>query len=168
VRVILPLFILYSFIFCGGCDFNFPLGAPALPIEDGLCGRWQCVSKNSDKKDVLLVLPLSEQEYLVNYPLDADSGLYGKAWLVDIGGSKLVQLEWVGSASGEGAKKENAKRYQLLSYSINAEKLTVRLINPEFIKDKPTIPDELKAFIKANFTNEALYREPIAFRKMSN
>ncbi len=162
------LFLL-AILFSNGCDFNFAIGSPSISIKKELFGRWQIASSETGEKEILLVLPLSDKEYLINYPANKANKLYGKAWLIEIDGNTFAQVEWLGDASGKTFdENKNEKRYQLVSYASKDKELAIKLVNPEFIGNKAKTSEELSAFIKANITNKSLYRDPVLFRKISD
>ena len=142
-----------------GCDYKVRLvDKPELPIDKALMGLWERTMPQ-ENADRFLVLPLSGNEYLVAWPAGAANALYARACLCKETEFALVQLTWFGSGEGTEIGVEDARFYQYAAYSLDGDKLTVRLLNADAVDRDADTPAALLAAIKANNANPELFRE---------
>lgn len=147
-----------------GCDYTVPLVETAgMPIDVGVVGLWQRVDADNNSER-LLVLPLNEREYLVVYPAESKEALFacGSLWRNE--GFTLVQLDWFGTAQGK--LPEDRRTFQYADYSLEADKLTLRLLNPEAVTRDAASTAALSAAIAANLKNPQLFRAAMVFSKV--
>lgn len=145
-----------------GCDYTLPLAEkPELPIDAALSGLWAAEADRDAAE--LLVLPLSTNEYMVAYPAGAPNTLYARVCLCKATEFALVQITWFGT--GRGVTPTDAHLYQYAAYSVNGDKLTVRLLNPEVVKPMDTAA-AMQAAIDANRANPELFRKALAFTRV--
>lgn len=152
---------------CGllvGCDFTVPLvKTPELAIDKSVLGLWQR-SKEDGQTEQLLVLPLDEREYLVSFPSGSKEAMYARACLCRVADKTLVQLKWFGTA--EANLPEDNRVFQFATYSITADKITIRLLNSEVVKKDVASTEELTKAIVANRDNPKLFGEGMVFTKV--
>ncbi len=114
-----------------GCDFLVPIShEPAGRVDETLVGLWRRMDTSGHAED-LLVLKWDDGHWLFSLPAGREDALYARAWPVRVAGRTLVQLEWIGS--GKGALVQEARRYQLATWSRDGDRLIVRRINPEVV-----------------------------------
>jgi len=148
-----------------GCDYTVPLVTkPKLEIDQSMLGVWQTANDNR-QTDQLLVLPLDKHEYLVAYPAGAKDAMYARACLCRTAGMTLVQLKWFGSAQGD--LPEDNRVYQFATYSVKADKLTVRMLNTDVVRKDLASTKELAGAIAKNKDNPNLFNEATVFTKVS-
>lgn len=149
-------------VLLAGCDYTVPLAEkPELPIDKALVGRWETTVDG--KAAQLLVLAFSPDEYLAVYPAETPDALYARACLCGGTDFALVQLRWFGSANARADFGTCA--YQYAAYSVDGDKLVVRLLNPAVVKPADTAA-ALLAAIKANNANPELFREEMRFTRV--
>jgi hypothetical protein len=114
-----------------GCDFLVPIShEPAGRLDESLVGLWRRTDPSGPTED-LLVLKWDEGHWLVSLPAGRQDALYARGWPVRVADRTLVQLEWIGS--GKGAVVQDARRYQLATWSRDGDRLIIRRINPEVV-----------------------------------
>jgi hypothetical protein len=147
-----------------GCDYTVPLtGTPELEIDRKTIGLWERTN-DQGQRELLLVLPLNESEYLISYPLSAKNGMFAKAFLYRIAGKTLVQLRWIGTA--KGSLPENNRVYQFAAYEIEDGELRIRLLNTSLVSKDTTSSAQLASSIEENRDSPDLFREPLVFKKV--
>jgi hypothetical protein len=159
------LLILLASLLLVGCDFTVPLvTTPAIEIDKSVLGLWE--AKGDDGKiEQLTVLALDKNEYLVSYPSASKDGMFARACLCRADNRTLIQLAWIGNASGK--PMDDNRIYQFLSYTVSDDKLTVRLLNSEVVNKDATSSQDLTKSIAANRDNPALFREAAVFTKVA-
>ena len=155
-------------LFCGlvaGCDYTVPLvTTPKIEIDTSVLGLWQSTKENGQAEQ-LLVLPLDKYEYLVSYPSGATNAMFARACLCRTGDKTLVQLKWFGTA--EAKLPEDNRVFQFLSYSLNGDRITIRLLNSEVVKKNVASTEALARAIAANRDNPSLFKEGMVFTKVN-
>jgi len=148
-----------------GCDFNVPLTtAPELARDPALLGVWQTVGKD-EAPQRLLALPLGEKEYLISYPAGTKDAMFGRGALVRAGGKSLLQIEWIGTA--QGALPTDRRVFQAADYTVRDGRLVARLLNADTVGRDAATTAELLAAIAAQEQNPQLFREEMAFEKVT-
>lgn len=152
---------------CGlmaGCDYTVPLvTTPKIAIDKSVLGLWQ-KPKEDGQAEQLLVLPLDESEYLVSYPSGSKEAMFARACICRVAGITFIQLKWFGTA--EAAIPDDNRVYQFATYSVAADKVTVRLLNSEIVKKETASTDDLVKSITANKDNPKLFTEELVFTKV--
>ncbi len=97
-----------------------------------------------------------------------DSPTTAHAWLATIGGATFVSMEVLDPkqiASPDSAERKN--RYIVARVELKDDKLTVRGISPESIKDKDiTTPQKFEQLIKDHLDDKELYLETQTFSRI--
>lgn len=158
----LTVFVLSLLILCS-CDYKVALVEnPAIKINRKLVGTWERINEggNSEK---LVILPLSEYEYLIVYPQGSDSEMYAKAVFYKDSKIFLVQLQWFGNAKGETNK--DGRVYQYAKYSLNGEELKVSLLNTKVVSKDIADSKRLIKLIAKNLENPKLFNRPMKFSR---
>jgi hypothetical protein len=152
-----------------GCEYTVPLvTSPTIEIDRSVVGLWQTPGENGETHH-LLVLPLDQHEYLVSYPSGAEDGLFFRACLCRVGDQSLVQLKCLGTAKAELPNVLNEARvFLFLAYSLEGDKLTVRLLNTEVVKTDVASTEDLAKSITANRDNPNLFKQSATFTKISD
>jgi len=146
-----------------GCDFTAPLiPAPGAEADAAMVGAW-VRAKPDGVTERLLVLPLGRAEYLVSFPARTDSALFARAWLGQVKGRRLVQLEWIGTA--EGKRPDSPRVFQVVSYALTNGTLDVRLLNADVVGHDAQTPKALARALTDHADDPALFREPMVFRR---
>ena len=151
-------------ILVAGCDYEVALvEEPKEAIDRGAVGLWkEETADGPDRK--LLVLPMSENEYLISYPAETRNSMYGRGAHLEVAGIELVQLRWFGT--GEGKDADTERIYQYGSYSVNGDTLEFRLVNRDTVDKDAATPEELAESIAAQADNPDLFRKAIVFHRV--
>lgn len=153
--------LVISCLVLAGCEYKTPLTtSPEIPIDESVIGLWQR-QDDEGKTEYLLVLPMSEREYMVSYPAGAQNAMFARACLWKGCGMTLVQLDWFGTAKAD-LPKDN-RRFQFAAYAAGDRKIGVRLLNPDAIGTEATSPEELAKAIENNKDNPGLFRKEMIF-----
>lgn len=148
------------------CDFTVPLSpSPRMMVDKPALGLWQRTTSRGNTER-LLVLQLGEREYLIVWPKGANTELYARAHLFEYAGSTLVQLQWFGNSNGD--VPDDDRNYQIASYGISADRLSVRLLNTDVIGKEFSTADDLAAAIDSNSNDPELFGEEMLFHRSGN
>lgn len=149
-----------------GCDYTVPLvKAPKAEIDRAVIGQWQ-KSGADGRSESLLVLPLSQQEYLVVFPALSKDSLFARGCIWHREALTLVQLDWFGTAHGK--LPEDHRTFQYASFTIKGDSMTVRLLNPEVVTKDVASSDALAKAIIDNKDNPKLFRDEMVFQKVKD
>ncbi len=154
----------------GGCRYEEPLDATAgNPIDPMVLGLWELQPDDGDddaERERMLVLPLSANEYLVNYPTGED-GLYFRAYPIKVGGVSCIQLKLLGTQAGALPGDDDAL-YDVVTYALTGGGLEVKTLNQNVISTEIETTDSLvKAFAGATESPE-LFSDPCTFTRIKN
>lgn len=150
-------------MFAAGCDYMAPLVAePELAIDDDVIGVWQRAAGTETER--LLVLPLSPKEYLAVYPAGSADAMFARGCRWRSGEINLVQLNWLGTASGR--LPQDTRTFQYVSYTLRDNEMRLRLLNPEVVAKDIATPEDLSAAIAANHDHPELFLNEMLFRKI--
>jgi len=153
-------------IACGllvGCDYTVPLvKTPAREIDSAAIGLWQ-----GQQDENLLVLPLSKVEYLVSLPAGSKDALFARACACSSSDNSLVQLEWFGTAKGK-LPDGDGRIFQFAQYVITADTLSIRMLNPEVVKNTVKTSKELAKAIHDNHDNPNLFKSATVYKKVKD
>lgn len=145
-----------------GCDYTVPLAkGPAGEPDAALVGLWQ--RTQNGQAENLVVLPLGRQELLVAFPAVSKDAMYARAWAARGAGLSLIQLQWIGTGKGEAPDEK--KVFQLASYTIAGDKLTVRMVNGDKVGSSSATTDELAKALNAGKGGDDFYRAPMVFTR---
>ncbi len=153
---------------CGGlllgCDYKVSLVETASePIDPAVVGAWERTSEGGSVER-LLILPISEQEYLVVFPEGASNALYARGHLWRHKDITLVQLDWFGTSRVD--LPQDDRTFQYVSFSVDADTLTCRLLNPEVVDKDIRSSAALVEAIMENNDHPELYRPSMVFQKV--
>ena len=150
-----------ALVLANGCVYDQPVAGPGLPLDNAVLGKWRSLG---NKPEDLLALKFSDKEYVVEYPQGEDSMLF-RAYPVEIGKLKLVQLQLLGGA--KGPVKDAVSKYHLCSYAIDGDRLELRMLSPSVVDGKKLKTAEaIRAAILANQDNPGLFESPETFAKL--
>jgi hypothetical protein len=165
----LPTFVAALFaVVTAGCVYEAPFTADhTIPIDTAVPGLWEAVPEPGTAADPdarMVVLGLSESEYLVHYPT-SDHGIYYRAYPVKVGDREFVQLQAVGTAEGP-VKPDEKKLFHAVSYRMVGGQLEVKTLNTKLVSDEAKDADALrKAFLEKQDRDD-LFIDPVRFRRM--
>lgn len=146
-----------------GCDYTVPLSkAPVKAADAALVGLWQ--RTENGQVESLVLLPVGKQELMVAYPAASKEAMYGRAWAAKGAGLPLLQIEWIGT--GKGVVPEDKKVFQLASYAIEGDKLTVRIVNGDTVGASAETTDQLAKALEAAKGKDDFYRSPMVFTRV--
>lgn len=149
-----------------GCDFSVPLlTGPKKDIDQRLVGLWRTTTAQGEEQR-LLVLPLSENEYMISYPAGEQNAAYAKAILGTVGGKDVAQLEWFGTAKGTPPPTD--RHFQVVAYSLAEDGLDVRLLNGDTVGHDAETPAALARSVERHAADPDLYREPAEFERIED
>lgn len=153
---------------CAGCFYDSPLtGEHSLPIDSNLIGVWQEIADDGalpDQSDRMVVLRLSETEYLVHYPTRKEGGYY-RAYPFSLGGVEGIQVEVLGSGTGPLEQGET-DIYVVVSYSIIDGDLELSILNEKLVDDELSGTAAIKEAFLKHRGSEELFVEPGKFRRV--
>jgi hypothetical protein len=161
------LLILAVCVLLVSCDYTVPLiETPQLAIDPLMVGLWER-TKADNQTERLLVLPLDAQQYMIAYPQGtSDVTMYARAYRVEVEGKRLIQIVWIGNASGNAPDDDRV--YQVASYTIDREELTVSMLNTALIDKDVTTSAELISAIEQNIEDPNLFTDLMIFRRITN
>lgn len=149
-----------------GCDYTIPLVIqPETEMDTALIGLWEREHKEGPAER-LLVLPLSQKEFLVSFPAGSTNAMFACACQCRANDLALVQLRWIGTA--QAALSGDPRIFQFASYSIAGNTLTVRLLNADCVNRNVNSKDEFEASITRAKDNPDLFRSEMVFRRIAN
>lgn len=150
-------------VLLAGCDYSVPLvETPTAPIDVAVLGTWE-QTLDSGKVQRLLVLPMNAFEYLVVFPAKSDNALFARACLWEGPSGTLAQLDWFGTE--DGAVPDDEVTFQFATYSLDNDRLTIRLLNPNTVSKSSAPSNELKSAIAANRSHPKLFRKAMVFHR---
>lgn len=162
----MKLLIALAFALLAGCEYTVPLTTtPEIEIDRSILGLWRR-STEDGRTEQLLVLPLDKHEYLVSYPSGAKDAMFARACLCRAADMTLVQLKWFGTA--EAILPGDDRVFQFMNYSIDGDRLTVRLLNSQIANKNAASTEELAKSIVANRDKPTLFKDSMVFRKVNS
>ena len=151
-----------------GCYYDSPLTEEhSLPIDTNLLGVWQEIADDGvlpDESDRMVVLKLSETEYLVHYPVRKEGGYY-RAYPFSLGGVEGIQVEVLGSGSGPVEEGE-MDIYVVVSYSLTDGDLELRILNEKLVDDELSGSTAIREAFLKNKDAKDLFTDPGKFRRI--
>ena len=157
------LLLLTFCILVAGCDYTVPLATtPDLDRDPALIGLWQ-TKADDGKPQSLLVLPLGIREYLVSFPAGTSDAMFARAFLFRTVDRTLVQVEWIGTAAGK--VPEDRRVYQYAAYTLTANELSLRLLNPDVVKRDAVSAGDLTLAMADHAKDSDAFRKPMVFTK---
>jgi hypothetical protein len=176
IALSLPLAVLLLVTFA--C-LPVPVGDPEKSrVDESLSGIYQGVSKDADSKDMALAIlrPWDAKTYFLNYMVVGKTEnekqhamrLF-KAWLTTIEGKTFLTCQPVDDTAFALGKDASEKQHYWVVLRLDnvASGLEARMVNPDsaFVKELKTQP-EIEAAIKAHVSDNALYGDPLTFKKL--
>lgn len=160
--LLLPLAIS---LLLAGCDHEAPLSTEhVVPIDPAFLGAWDVVPETDEERasgaaTTLVVLRFSPTEYLIHDP----GGDYYRAYLVDLGGQRCLQIEALGSGAGPAPERG---RYLVGRCEVDGpEGFTFSLLNDKHFPNGGRSTAKLRAAFLAARDAPDLF-EPVArFRR---
>lgn len=150
-----------------GCLYTVPVTEEhSLPVDPAVLGLWEEVPEGEGRAEApprMLVLPFSQTEYLVEYPLGPEA-FYFRAWPVKVAGQTMVQLQVIRDNEG---RLTTPKPYHVVAYRTRDGMLDVRTLNDDLVGRKFASTQELVAAIEAHREDPELFREPGRFRRVA-
>ncbi len=116
----------------GSCVFDQPFEPEArLSIDPAIAGLWRQDMKDPEREsNRLLVLPHSDREWLVQYPVaEADKTMFFRAYPIELAGGRYVQIQLIGT--GDGPVKPADRKYHLLKMNAVGDTLEIMTLNAE-------------------------------------
>ena len=148
-----------------GCEYTVPLfSTPQQKIDPALVGQWSRTLP-SGETEAVLVLPWSDQEYLVAFPANKPETMYARATLTPVAGLPLIQLHWIGTAQAK--LPTDARVYQFATFSRQGDQITLRLLNSARINTAIATSAALIQAITQNKEAPDLFREPMCFSRVT-
>lgn len=152
-----------------GCEYQAPLtDEHKLPVDAAILGLWEQVPdggvSTDQARDRMVVLEYSATEYLVHYPTDKD-GQYFRGYPIRIAGVPCVQMQLIGSATGELQKK--ARKYLVASYKLSNGELSIMTLNTAVVDKSLKDSAALRRSFEKNRHNPELFVNPGHFRKVT-
>jgi hypothetical protein len=155
-------------LWAAGCVYEAPLVEEhVLPIDRSVLGLWEYVPAEDEKQaapERMLVLPYSETEYLIHYPL-GKGGMYFRAYPIRVGDFTGVQLKLLGGDDGPPADGEK-NLYHVAACERVADGLMVRTLNQSVVDDDLKGSAELRASFLRHQGDPVLFNEPGRFRRV--
>lgn len=156
------ILLMCAMLAAAGCQYDVPLAAaPSLPIDHALIGVWESTEENAER---MVVLPLSGQEYIVQYPVSEKNGLLFKAFRIQAAGRDLVQVQWLGGVNG--SLETNTPAYQVLDYKLDGDTLTLRVLRSSVFTNKFQATEAFAAAVEAARDRADLFEDPGVFRRV--
>lgn len=151
----------------GGCNYESPLvdDGAATPVTTALLGVWHAIPAEKGVQatpQVALVQKFTEKSYLIQYPVQAKDSLYFRGYGVEIDGSPYLQIQLIGT--DKGPVKDADRKYDLISYVIDGDGMTMRLLNTKVVPETGGSEALMKAFLD-NKDNAELFGEVIRFKR---
>lgn len=144
------------------CLHDAPLAVSAkLPLDAALPGVWRSTTKEGSA--TLRVLRWSDTEYLAHWS-DGNGHLYYRGYPIEVAGVPCVQLCLVGT--GDGPPDVSVKPYQVVSYRLEGERLTVSNLNPARVGGDLSGTEALRAAFERAKDAPDLFIEPTAYTRV--
>ena len=162
MRKVIWSFVL-SVFFLAACEYDVPLTTDHnIAVNAAILGTWEAASLDGGEDDILRIFRFSDTEYLVH---DAEDDTYFRAYEIEIGGVKAVQMEFLGD-DDKPVAPDGKNRYLVASYKFVNEYLEVRLLNSELVNDEITETEALRAAFIEHKENPGLWGDPGLFRRI--
>jgi hypothetical protein len=128
-------------------------------------GSWNAGERAEGEASGVRILKWSDHEYAVHQFSNTDH-LYYRAYPIEIGGVRCVQLQLIGSDEGPvDPDDEDFHPYQVVSYEIDGRKLTVRNLNRKLVDPKLDNRKALRAAFLQHKEAEDLFVDPSEYLK---
>lgn len=161
MRVLFSVLLCLIVLFGISCIYEEPLvEEDVIEINEEVLGSWKSVEEDVS----VVVLKFSETEYVIEY-WDEKNSLYFRGYEIEVGGVKCVQIQLIGSDKEAARGKE--RRYHVVKYELEGDKLEIRLLNDDVVDKKIHDSEKLMKVFVENVNNEKLFGEPFVFEKIA-
>lgn len=158
------LTLLTALLLMLGCKYSTPLTTePGLPVEPKLIGSWEMTS-DGDKHDRMVILPLDDREYLVEYPAGGADSMYYRAVTLTNAAGSLAQLKLLGTP--KEALKKGEEPYQIARWTLDGDSLRLAILNVKIVGEKHATPADFAKVIVDNAGNPELFDDPATFKRV--
>ena len=155
------LLIISSFLV--SCEFSEPIATvPGKAIDPTILGLWER-KNDAGVTEKLLVLPLSETQYLVSFPAHTADAMFAKVDAHDVADRTLMQIEWVGTARGKSS--DTKKVFQFATCTTAENSLSLRTLDSTVIGQNIAGGKALEEAIRTQKDNPKAFREAMVFQK---
>ena len=159
-------FILLLVLLTAACQFKVPLSEEHnIAIDTSLLGNWAMLPDAEDPSaslDKISVLRFSDSEYLLRY-FSEGSEMFFRAYIIEPGGQRLLQLEHLGNAGGPVTEDSAKHRYIVARYILEGGTLTVSTLNSELVSSEIKNTESLLKAYQANMDNSELFTNSGSF-----
>lgn len=133
-----------------------------------LQGLWVHQEDSDDPREseYALLLPFTKDSSLLHCPVDPKEGLYYRAQQYAVREETILQLEWLGQADGTLRGKDKKGHTLVWLKKIDEERLLVRPLDLEVVKQFPTADALRSAIGKADTDWEKLFAPGAEYRKL--
>lgn len=146
-----------------GCDYTVSLvDKPDTDIDRSIVGLWQRTNEQAKTED-LVILPLSDKEYMISYPTDPGKAMFARGCLARVDDLTFVQLTWIGSSDG-GVPDDN-KIYQYVRYSVTGDTLSFELLNDDVVEKGAAESLGMAGVIRAKKGEPELFEPAMTFQR---
>ncbi len=166
------LAILAIVAFFVGCDYLVPLtDKHTISVDEAVLGLWEEIPANEEEatpQNRMLILKYTNTEYLIFYPMKGDDfvdGMFFRGYAMNIDGVPCVQVQLIGTT--KGVIDEEDRKYQVISYKRDQDKLAVRVLNTDLVDPELTDSAELRKAFLEHKDNAELFRDPGMFRRVA-
>ena len=168
---ILPRLILLAALACSftACLFKEPVFTEGFAKADAaLGGVWVMEGEGGDapKSESAVCVPLDDGRYILHYPTNEKNGLYYEARPLQLRERTLLQLRVLASTS-DGLPKADEERYTLLWIEKDGEKVRVRALGHDRVKNKG--PADIRQELETLSSDWGkLFGKPAVFHRLKN
>ena len=163
-RIFLGIMFL-SMVFLSACEYEVPVVEKhVVDIDPSVLGNWNRIVEGDQSSDYMLVLPLSETEYLIKYQTKGNAAVYFRGYPVKLAQRIAVQVEMIGSDKGP---IDSVKRYQLFAYGVKGKILTVSIMNTDLIDRTITNSGHLRKEVLRHRDNKDLFVHQEFYHKLN-
>jgi hypothetical protein len=168
---ILPRFILLAALACSftACLFKEPVFTEGFAKTDAtLGGVWVMEGEGGEapKSESAMCVPLDDGRYILHYPTNERNGLYYEARPLRLRERTLLQLRVLASSS-DGLPPADAERYTLLWIEKDGEKVRVRALGHDRVKNKG--PADIRKELEAPASDWGkLFGEAVVFHRLKD
>lgn len=165
MKKLMPVFLAATTALLSGCEYEAPLSEEhSISLDPSILGLWEEVPRHgtNSSPEQILVLPYSDTQYLIQYPV-RDDAIYYRGYLINLEGTVCLQLQVIGT--DEGPLEEEKDLFHVASYSFEKGSMKVSVLNTDLVgKECKTTETLQKAFLE-NIDNKDLFTHPGWFRK---
>ena len=163
------ILMVVAVLIAAGCEYQAPLtDEHKIPVDPAVLGLWESIpdanDSSSTNEERMIVLKYSETEYLVHYPTGKD-GLYFRGYPMQIAGVPCVQVQLIGTATGDVKKEE--RTYHVVSYTLSNGELTIKTLNTAVVDKALKESATLREAFEKNKDHKELFANPQKFRKVA-